>query len=259
MSVAATATPSADCAFWDEALFYIFEVYNINGWIGSDGSGLQSSTNGDGLENQEDGYSDLTGWQWSIDTTCGLSTAYFNLPFLNKAGCVERAIASAGGPTRLSCMEKALTGYGFLTLLKNGGATQSYPVLISTLSKSLQPAMSAPKSSSSTPDGTALSKSPSTSKMAKRWGANHLCGQPRFDWDTIVSKSWTWAVADTIDKPFGKQGLNLTIAQHLATSDPSLKNFSQAFAEQSAGDAYLFMPEGAYKPSTWNPNSAWGS
>ena len=91
---AATAMPTGDCAFWDETLFWTFEVYNINGWAGNDG---------DGLHKQESGCGDLTGWSWTISDPGNDQHAYFNLPFFMKYGCVERAIASAGGPSGLSC------------------------------------------------------------------------------------------------------------------------------------------------------------
>ncbi len=74
-------------------LFYEFEVYNIYGWA-TDG--------GDSLHNQEKGCGALTGWDWNAATSSSSASAYFNLPFIIKSGCVERAIVSAGGP-KLSC------------------------------------------------------------------------------------------------------------------------------------------------------------
>ncbi len=95
-----SARPSAskaitgNCAFWDEALYWTFEVYNINGWAGD---------NGDSLHKQEDGCGDLTSWSWETGDLGNDQHAYFNLPFFIKSGCVERAIKSAGGPSGLSC------------------------------------------------------------------------------------------------------------------------------------------------------------
>ncbi|ELR06921.1 hypothetical protein GMDG_02291 [Pseudogymnoascus destructans 20631-21] len=84
----------ADCASWiRDDLFYEFEVYNIYGWA-TDG--------GDSLHNQEKGCGALTGWDFIAATSSSSASAYFNLPFLIKTGCVERAIVSAGGP-KLSC------------------------------------------------------------------------------------------------------------------------------------------------------------
>ncbi|KAL2812352.1 hypothetical protein BDW59DRAFT_176990 [Aspergillus cavernicola] len=73
--------------------FYIFKVYNIKGWS-TDGSKK--------LKGKEKGCSTLTGWEWDEHTSTHLSYIYFNLLFLMKAGCVERAIMSVGGP-KLSC------------------------------------------------------------------------------------------------------------------------------------------------------------
>jgi hypothetical protein len=92
----AAAVPKAACAFSDETLFWTFYVYGIAGstnWAGD---------NGDNLHNQENGCGDLTGWSWGKDPN-GFMQATFNLPFFMKSGCVERAIASAGGPSGLSC------------------------------------------------------------------------------------------------------------------------------------------------------------
>lgn len=90
----AAAVPRADCAFWDEALFWTFEVYNINGWAGD---------NGNRLHDQENGYGDLAGYSCNIGTSGNHQHVYFNLPYFMKTGCAERAIAFAGGPSGLSC------------------------------------------------------------------------------------------------------------------------------------------------------------
>lgn len=57
------------------------------------------------MHDNENGCGALTGWSWS-DTNSG-GQAYFNLPFFIKSGCVERAIASAGGP-KVSCSGQGL-------------------------------------------------------------------------------------------------------------------------------------------------------
>ena len=72
-------------------------------WAGHDGSSLNQ---------QEDGCGALTGWQWDTGCTAGTQHAWFNLPFLIAAGCVERAIKSAGGPGGLSCIGEGSTLLG---------------------------------------------------------------------------------------------------------------------------------------------------
>ncbi|KAL2811859.1 hypothetical protein BJX63DRAFT_443829 [Aspergillus granulosus] len=80
VTVVVPPSATADCAYWTTSLFYIFEK----------------------LKDEEKGCGALTGWDWNERTSTHLSRAYFNLPVLMKAGCVERAIVSAGGP-KLSC------------------------------------------------------------------------------------------------------------------------------------------------------------
>jgi chitinase len=87
------ATPVASCAFWDEGWGWTFEVYNIREW---------STDGGSSLKKQEGGCGAMTGWDWNEPTSTSHAFVYFNLPFFMKAGCVERAIVSAGGP-KISC------------------------------------------------------------------------------------------------------------------------------------------------------------
>lgn len=68
-------------------------VYGIDGWAFDYGKALHK---------QEDGCAALTGWTWHNATDTEYAYAYFNLPLVFKAGCVERAIVSAGGP-KLAC------------------------------------------------------------------------------------------------------------------------------------------------------------
>ena len=99
-----TPTPHADCAFWDQDLIaYLFEIYNIEHWV-TDG--------GASLHHQEDGCGALTFWNWEDATDTSYALVHFNLPTIIKAGCVERAIVSAGGP-KISCK-----GMGVTTKLK---------------------------------------------------------------------------------------------------------------------------------------------
>ena len=105
-------TPTAECYYWTIDLYYVFEIFNINYWT-SDG--------GDILENQENGCGDITGWEWTDATSTEDAYVSFNIDFFIKAGCVERAIVSAGGP-KISCQSQ---GGGVSLKLKarsdNGG------------------------------------------------------------------------------------------------------------------------------------------
>lgn len=64
---------------------------------------------GDELHAQEDGCGALTGWNWTDATSTSFAKVYFNLPIILTAGCVERAIVSAGGP-QLSCTYDGIAG-----------------------------------------------------------------------------------------------------------------------------------------------------
>ncbi|OKL59810.1 hypothetical protein UA08_04985 [Talaromyces atroroseus] len=98
-TITVTPTPtSATCYFWDEGWGYTFEVFGISGWVTDGGSSLH---------HQEDGCGALTGWSWTAATSTTDAYVYFNLPFFIKAGCVERAIVSAGGP-KISCQGQGL-------------------------------------------------------------------------------------------------------------------------------------------------------
>lgn len=58
---------------------------------------------GAALEKQEKGCGALTYWQWIPENDETDAKVYFYLPIAIKAGCVERAIVSAGGP-KISCV-----------------------------------------------------------------------------------------------------------------------------------------------------------
>ncbi|KAJ8120461.1 hypothetical protein ONZ43_g2835 [Nemania bipapillata] len=94
--VTVTVTPTADCILWDQGFFFQFEIYNIAYWA-TDG--------GRELKKQESGCGALTGWDWHPANPSYYPYVYFNLPTLIAAGCVERAIASAGGP-KISCVDR---------------------------------------------------------------------------------------------------------------------------------------------------------
>jgi hypothetical protein len=78
-----------------EGWFMMFRVYKIDGWA-NDG--------GDSLKKEEKGCGAMTGWEFVESRTDWGTWAYFQLPVTMKAGCVERAIVSAGGP-KLSCKD----------------------------------------------------------------------------------------------------------------------------------------------------------
>ncbi|KAK1766312.1 killer toxin subunits alpha/beta [Phialemonium atrogriseum] len=81
-------TPTADCIFLDAYFFLVFDVFNIAGWGGDDGAALKT---------QESGCGGLSGWTEKSPTEF-----IFDLTYFIKAGCVERAIVSAGGP-KIQC------------------------------------------------------------------------------------------------------------------------------------------------------------
>ncbi|KAL4999217.1 hypothetical protein BDV10DRAFT_184626 [Aspergillus recurvatus] len=95
-------TPHADCAFWDKGWGWRFEIYNIYGWA-EDG--------GKKLHEEEDGCATLTGWDWNDATEDEYAKVWFNTDFFMKAGCVERAIVSAGGP-KISCDGQPIDWFG---------------------------------------------------------------------------------------------------------------------------------------------------
>ena len=84
-------TPTATCAMFDNSADWMFVIYNIANWDVKPDK-LEAS-----LRDQEKGCGDLTQWDYDADTKYG-PAAKFALPFFMKAGCVERAIHSAGGP-----------------------------------------------------------------------------------------------------------------------------------------------------------------
>ncbi|KAL8740474.1 MAG: hypothetical protein Q9190_006830, partial [Brigantiaea leucoxantha] len=91
---------------------------------------------------------------------------------------------------------------------------------------------------------------------ARKWMRFNIgCDSQWTDWDYMVDRSWRDTTLDAIARPFGREGLGLSVADQNQKTDPFLKNLSQAYAEASAGDAYLFMPDGS---GAWSDSSAWG-
>ncbi|KAJ3469378.1 hypothetical protein MRS44_003443 [Fusarium solani] len=87
--------PAAACVYWDNLFFFTFEIYDIKGW---------SNDGGKSLRKEEGGCGALTGWDYHGPTDTKDGFANFNLPTTLKAGCVERAIVSAGGP-KVQCRQ----------------------------------------------------------------------------------------------------------------------------------------------------------
>jgi chitinase len=86
--------------FWDDFVSYGFSITNITGWATDEGQSLKQ---------QEQGCGTLTEWSWTDNFHgTGQAAAWFNLPIFMKAGCVERAIVSAGGP-QISCTGEGIS------------------------------------------------------------------------------------------------------------------------------------------------------
>ena len=101
----------------EDLVAYQFEIFNIIGW---------STDGGAALHQQEDGCGALTFWTWNDATSSDAAYAYFDLPFFIKAGCVERAIVSAGGP-KLSCQGQG-THFPFRKRSQDQRAPAALPV-----------------------------------------------------------------------------------------------------------------------------------
>lgn len=94
-------TKTAECEKYDSLWAWRFGIYKIRGWAEMDfGNGLHDNLNGCGL---------VTNWNFRYSDAIG-GEADFDLPFLIAAGCVERAIISAGGPS-LQCKGKGIGRY----------------------------------------------------------------------------------------------------------------------------------------------------
>ncbi|KAK5995558.1 hypothetical protein PT974_03970 [Cladobotryum mycophilum] len=90
---------TAACVIYnDYSLAYRFHITNISGW-GDD--------HGYDLRHQEKGCGKVTLWDWRDATFNEPANVWFDLPTLIKAGCVERAIVSAGGP-KIKCEGRGL-------------------------------------------------------------------------------------------------------------------------------------------------------
>ncbi|KAK8092913.1 glycoside hydrolase [Apiospora kogelbergensis] len=86
--------PRAKCDYWYELSLLHFRVSAIKNWAVED--------RGRGLHDNENGCGALSGWSWYTLTENREPVVDFDLPLFMKEGCVERAIASAGGP-KIEC------------------------------------------------------------------------------------------------------------------------------------------------------------
>jgi len=329
----AAAVPKGDCSFDNGVLYWVFYVYGISGstnWAGDSGDNLRREASGCGA---------LTGWEYFTGPD-GLPQATFNLPFFMGEGCVERAIAQAGGPSGLSChgangkrhleldARKPSLGRRFPTdvevVRERGIAEENQAIQVAKrkLLSDIKPTapLSKPKRLTaraelsqlfandfqlnsrdlekrgclewiwpSKPDipekwwcncvipgvdecAQAIQKKGVVGRFpsvfytswfgvgdgslgvqgTKNWAKNNICGRV-VDWDGIVTGAWMASVEMAIEKPFGKQGLNWDGDKKDEVVDPFLKNLSQAFGEESSGEAYVVMPKGA----PFSDKSAW--
>lgn len=88
-------SPTARCVLSTDVFSYRIVVWEIEGWAEKD--------DGDKLRDEEEGCGALTDWKWRDAADGDRAAARFRLPTIIKAGCVERAIASAGGPEIDEC------------------------------------------------------------------------------------------------------------------------------------------------------------
>ena len=86
----------------------------------------------------------------------------------------------------------------------------------------------------------------------KLWASQNICGRV-VDFHGITTIVFHYVVKTAVLKPFGKDGLNIPDDEQKQILDPLLKNLSQAFAEQSSGEAYVFVPKGV----PFKDSSAW--
>lgn len=98
VAVESDLIPTVECDSCNADIYWYFVVSNVRGW---------SEDAAESLKNEEVGCGVMTSWHVTEATDTQDAFASFNLPFIMKFGCVERAIVSAGGP-QLEC-----DGHGF--------------------------------------------------------------------------------------------------------------------------------------------------
>lgn len=95
--------------------------------------------------------------------------------------------------------------------------------------------------------------------MARKYAAKFMCNMDTVSWANICDGDWRFAVQKAIVEPFKLPGMSSDELFALSDkADPFLKNLSQAFAETSKGDVYVFIPQGQLPGNQWNMDSAWG-
>lgn len=94
---------------------------------------------------------------------------------------------------------------------------------------------------------TGLGSGAGAIKLCKSWFQCHLSAQPAVIWDDIVDNQWLNA-----------QGLAIMQSGLQSNLDVFQKRLSQAFAEASAGDAYLCTPETNAPADDFVLTTAWG-
>lgn len=95
--------------------------------------------------------------------------------------------------------------------------------------------------------------------MARKYAAKSLCDMETVTWVAICDAQWKIDTEKAIIEPFKQPGMSSDELFALnEKADPFLKNLSQAFAEMSKGDVYVFIPKGVLPNNAWNKDSAWG-
>ena len=95
--------------------------------------------------------------------------------------------------------------------------------------------------------------------MARKYASKNMCGIVTVSWTGLCDPQWRDSVQKAIMEPFKRPGItNAELSALVDKADPFLKNLSQAFAETSKGDVYVFIPQGQLPGNQWDLSSAWG-
>ncbi|KAI9651823.1 MAG: hypothetical protein M1829_002136, partial [Trizodia sp. TS-e1964] len=233
-------TVTADCAFWGYTFFFVFEVYNIAGW----------SPDGNSLHDQENGCGALTFWEWhGAADNANYAYAYFDLPILIKAGCVERAIVSAGGP-KLQCQ---LQDNGFFRERRqlalgagNGVAREKSTNHPAALSKRATRATASRRSLTATPTYSySLSVSSSAVYVPMSWDPNQ--GNTAIFTQTFSSTS----VYTTQSVIANGTTVRFTISSTVSTSEPASKtSLTNPNTSSISSTSKSSSPTSSSKPSS---------
>ena len=90
---------------------------------------------------------------------------------------------------------------------------------------------------------------------ATKWAASYFgCSKKGFaTWSSMVDQAWLADTKDVIQRVY--KATERSAADLETAVDQFLKNLSQAYAEESVGNAYLIMP--ASQNGKWDFESAW--